>query len=330
MAGNSPRCRRVFWLLTSIVILRCAQDVFLLPRAPEVSSGVLRRLLLLTSSAQAFRPASVHAEGFDPFGEQQKKKAPKDLKNPPADAQVTKSGLKFKILKPADCETKQCAKPRPFDKVTVDFTGYELDGRVFDSSRKRGRQTFPVGQVIRGWTEGLLNMNVGETARLWIPTDLAFGSAGKGGPAGDIVVDVTLYGLKRGPKPPPTPEDIDGPPSDAERTKSGLVTKILKVGNGTDVATEATKVTVEYYGWTPDGQLFDAALLRGQSTIELQQKNVPKGFWEGVQMMSTGETRRLWVPPALGYGSERDDGGPSGPLVFDVYLQSFEKGGFFR
>ena len=46
--------------------------------------------------------------------------------------------------------------------------------------------------------------------------------------------------------------------------------------------------------------------------------------------MREGETRRLWVPPALGYGSERDDGGPCGPLIFDVSLQSFEKGGFFR
>ena len=46
--------------------------------------------------------------------------------------------------------------------------------------------------------------------------------------------------------------------------------------------------------------------------------------------MQPGETRRLWVPPALGYGSERDDGGPCGMLIFDIFLESFEKGGFFR
>ena len=121
---------------------------------------------------------------------------------------------------------------------------------------------------------------------------------------------------------------------------------------------------MEYYGWTTDGLLFDSSVLRGRSA-ELQQKNVPKGVWEGaaylntpsfftstlvimciaknvapvvqsqsllrgIQLMQTGETRRLWVPPALGYGSQRDDGGPCGMLIFDIFLESFEKGGLFR
>jgi len=324
----APRGSRLFWLLLVVVSWRRSDIGFLLRGA--VPNAHRRELLLLTTSAtQVLRPGAASAEGFDPFGEQQKKKAPKDLKNPPPDVQVTKSGLKYKILKPADCESVKCSKPKIFDKVSVDFTGYELDGRIFDSSRKRGRLTFPVSQVIRGWTEGLLNMNVGETARLWIPSNLGFGSAGKGGPAGDIVVDVTLYGLKRGQAPPPVPDNLDAPPSDAELSKSGLATKIIRPGNGTETAAEATKVTVEYYGWTTDGQLFDSSTMRGQ-TVELQQKNVPKGVWEGIQLMREGETRRLWVPPSLGYGSQRDDGGPCGMLIFDVFLQSFEKGGFFR
>lgn len=44
----------------------------------------------------------------------------------------------------------------------------------------------------------------------------------------------------------------------------------------------------------------------------------------GVKLMKTGETQRFWVPPNLGYGSQRTDGGPCGPLVFDVYLESFK------
>ena len=81
------------------------------------------------------------------------------------------------------------------------------------------------------------------------------------------MVDVTLYGLKRGDQAPPLPDNLDGPPPDAERTKkldpqprflpfllagvchrqlgfrSGLATKIIRAGNGTEIATEATKVT---------------------------------------------------------------------------------------
>ncbi|CAJ1332854.1 unnamed protein product [Effrenium voratum] len=291
----------------------------------------LRREVLVLTSAEVLRPKEASAQGFDPFGEEQKKKAPKDLKTPPADAQVTKSGLKWKILKPVDCETQKCAKPRSFDKVSVDFTGYQLDGTIFDTSRKRGRVTCGVGQVIRGWTEGLQLMNVGEVARLWIPESLAFGSEGKSGPAGDIVVDVKLYGIKRGPNPPPTPEDVSAPPPDAVFEPSGLATKVVRPGNGTQTAKEAefNRAVVEWYGWTADGQLFDASLNQGKSAVEVQQQNVPKGFWEGIGLMLPGETRRFWVPAALGYGKTRTDGGPAGPLVFDVFLEEAKKD-FFR
>ena len=50
-----------------------------------------------------------------------------------------------------------------------------------------------------------------ETARLWIPKELAFGSEGKGGPPTDIVIDVTLYGLKRGQPAPPQPTELSVP-----------------------------------------------------------------------------------------------------------------------
>eukprot|EP00434_Breviolum_minutum_P038210 symbB.v1.2.033890.t1/scaffold4268.1/size42138/3 len=172
-------------------------------------------------------------------------------------------------------------------------------------------------------------MNVGETIRLWVPGELAFGSEPKGGPPGDIVLDVTLFGLKRGPTPPPTPDDLTAP-ADADVTPSGLATKIIRPGNGTETAQEANRAVVEWYGWTADGQLFDAALNRGEPAVEVQQSTVPKGFWEGLKLMKVGETRRFWVPAELGYGSSRTDGGPCGPLIFDVNLQSFGSGFTFR
>lgn len=326
---DAHRLRRV---LLAGLLLRSATRCFVSPPGSVGSrSSYLRRdLLAISASSEVLLrpPSSAWAEGFDPFGEEQKKQAPKDLKNPPEDAQVTKSGLKWKILKAVDCEAMKCAKPRAFDKVSVAFTGFEPDGRVFDSSRTRGKVQFQVSQVIRGWTEGLQKMNVGETIRLWIPGDLGFGSEGKGGPPGDIVLDVTLFGLKRGQAPPPTPEELTAP-ADAEVTESGLASKVIRPGNGTDTAKEANRAVVEWYGWTADGQLFDSSINRGEPQVEVQQQNVPKGFWEGLKLMKAGETRRFWVPPQLGYGSTRTDGGPCGPLIFDVNLESF-RNDFFR
>lgn len=327
------RVRRSCWLLLLGLFLhgtgRPFLSLFREERVERSTRELLRREAWAASALSVLGVPSteVFAEGFDPFGEELKKQAPQDLKTPPEDAQVSPSGLKWKILKAADCATTKCAKPRAFDKVSVAYTGWQPDGNVFDSSRTRGKVQFQVGEVIRGWTEGLLKMNVGETARLWIPGDLAFGSEGKGGPPGDIVIDVSLFGLKRSPTPPPpTPEDLLTPPADAVTLPSGLVTKVIRPGNATaEAATEANRAMVEWYGWTAiDGQLFDASYNRAPGAVEVQQQNVPKGFWEGVKLMKTGETQRFWVPPNLGYGSQRTDGGPCGPLVFDVYLESFK------
>ena len=113
--------------------------------------------------------------------------------------------------------------------------GWEPDGREFLSSRTRGRVQFYVGDVIRGWGEGLQLMNVNETARLWIPSDLAFGSEGKGGPPGDIVIDVTLYGLKRGQPAPPKPTELSVP-------KDAVIEKWPAVIYRTDVDIDIYKI----------------------------------------------------------------------------------------
>lgn len=74
--------------------------------------------------------------------------------------------------------------PGPTDKVTVDYTGWTVDGKMFDSSVTRGeRITFGLNQVIPGWTQGLQLMTPGETRRLWIPSELAYNNM-PGRPAG--------------------------------------------------------------------------------------------------------------------------------------------------
>lgn len=70
-------------------------------------------------------------------------------------------------------------KPKPTDKVTVHYEGKFLNGKVFDSSYKRGvPATFALNRVISGWTEGLQYMNTGAKFRFVIPAHLAYGQRG--------------------------------------------------------------------------------------------------------------------------------------------------------
>ena len=71
------------------------------------------------------------------------------------------------------------------------YTGWTTDGKMFDSSVTRGEPaTFPLGNVIKGWTEGLQLMATGEKTRFWIPQELAY--KGESAPYGMLVFDVEL------------------------------------------------------------------------------------------------------------------------------------------
>jgi FKBP-type peptidyl-prolyl cis-trans isomerase len=115
---------------------------------------------------------------------------PKDVAAAPASAKKTASGLRYAVLSPGTGK----AHPTPQNRVKVHYSGWTTDGKMFDSSVARGRPaTFGVSQVIKGWTEGLQLMVVGDKTRFWIPAGLAYGeSPPPGAPAGTLVFDVEL------------------------------------------------------------------------------------------------------------------------------------------
>jgi peptidylprolyl isomerase len=247
--------------------------------------------------------------------------APEDVAAPPAGATTTASGLAFKILEGAG-NGKQ---PGPADKVTVHYTGWTAaTGDMFDSSVLRGAPaTFGLNQVIRGWTEGLQHMQVGQKARFWIPGNLAYGDTPQGGrPYGMLVFDVELLSFVEAPKPPPVPEDVAAPPADATTTASGLAYKVLSKGTGTSHPSASSTVTVHYTGWMTNGQMFDSSVVRGE-TISFPLNRVIPGWTEGLQTMVQGEKTRFWIPGNLAYGEVPQGGRPYGTLVFDVELFSF-------
>ena len=110
---------------------------------------------------------------------------------------TTKSGLQYEILKKGTGP-----HPKASDTVVVDYVGKLINGKVFDSSYKRGQSaTFPVDHVIPGWTEALEKMRVGGKWRLFIPPDLAYGSRGAGNvipPNSVLIFDVELHSIKKG------------------------------------------------------------------------------------------------------------------------------------
>ena len=118
--------------------------------------------------------------------------APADVAAPPADATTTPSGLAFRILRPGT----GTERPKARSVVTVHYSGWTTDGKLFDSSTLRGEPAeFSLGGVIKGWTEGLQLMVVGEKRRFWIPSKLAYGSD-RSKPQGMLVFDVELLGVK--------------------------------------------------------------------------------------------------------------------------------------
>jgi peptidylprolyl isomerase len=240
--------------------------------------------------------------------------APPDVAKAPADAVKTASGLASKVLQPGTGTTKPTAE----DFVTVHYTGWSSDGKMFDSSYARdAASTFPVNKVIKGWGEGVQLMTVGEKRRLWIPQELAYaGQAGR--PQGMLVFDVELIEIVPSPNTPPP--DVAAVPADAQRTASGLAYKVLRPGATTGAhPTKTSRVTVHYSGWTTDGKLFDSSLVRGQ-TASFGLGDVIEGWTEGLQLMVPGEKTRFWIPERLAYKGQAN--GPKGMLVFDVELLS--------
>ncbi len=116
---------------------------------------------------------------------------------PEAKEVTTPSGLTYTDLKPGDG-----AQAKAGDTVQVHYTGTLESGKKFDSSRDRGAPfvfQVGVGQVIKGWDEGIAGMNVGGQRKLVIPAHLGYGASGAAGvipPNATLIFDVELLGIR--------------------------------------------------------------------------------------------------------------------------------------
>ncbi|HEY9051648.1 MAG TPA: FKBP-type peptidyl-prolyl cis-trans isomerase [Gammaproteobacteria bacterium] len=106
------------------------------------------------------------------------------------------SGLQYKVLQSGKGDS-----PKVTDTVVTHYRGSLINGQVFDSSYQRGEPaTFPVNGVIKGWTEALQKMKVGDKWQLFIPSDLAYGEHGAGqsiGPNAVLIFEIELLEIKK-------------------------------------------------------------------------------------------------------------------------------------
>jgi peptidylprolyl isomerase len=206
--------------------------------------------------------------------------------------------------------------------VTVNYTGYFEDGKIFDSSVERNAPIkIPIGEgkVIPGWDEGITLLSVGDKARLLIPYTLAYGEKVRGPiPAkSNLIFDVEV--IKAEQSVAAVAYDVKG--KDTLSTASGL--KYIEVKAGTGIpAKSGSKVKVHYTGYFSDGSIFDSSVERGEPfEFTLGMGSVIAGWDEGVALMKTGGKTRFIIPYTLGYGENAYGPIPAkSTLIFDVEL----------
>lgn len=230
---------------------------------------------------------------------------------------TTESGLTYKIIHEGKGQRAKAG-----DNVVVHYTGKLTNDTVFDSSVKRGQPfkfKLGVGQVIKGWDEGIALLNVGDKAVLTIPSNLGYGERGAGTipPNSTLIFEVELLDIIS----PPKPYDVSG--KDTITTESGL--KYIMVTQHADgkQAKKGSNVSVHYTGYLEDGKIFDSSLERGEPiAFPLGAGRVIPGWDEGIALLKTGEKARLIIPYQLAYGEQGYPGAipPKATLIFDVEL----------
>jgi peptidylprolyl isomerase len=250
--------------------------------------------------------------------------APKPYNVTGKDTLTTASGLKYIVVSKGQQSAERAVSG---SNVSVHYTGYLPDGKVFDSSIERAdplKFKLGAGRVIKGWDEGIALMQVGDKIRLIIPPNLAYGEQGAGGvipPNTTLTFDVELVAIAESVKP----YDISGKPT--LTTNSGLKYVVVAKSDNPIKAEPTKKVTVHYTGFLSDGKIFDSSVERGEPIqFELGTGKVIPGWEEGIALMHVGDKLRLIIPPSLAYGAQGAGGviPPNATLNFDVELIKVE------
>ncbi len=240
---------------------------------------------------------------------------PPDLAGPTGPSRKLAHGIVSTIVKPGTGKET----PKPWDTVTFNYSAWDKDGRMFDSTEMRKRPaTVPPYRQSPAMESMLTSMLPGSRVRFWVPSEkMQAGKPVAGMPEGMLVYELELLTIAKGKQPPPAPPDVAGPPANAQKTAKGVSYRFLSKGKGGPKPTEKDTVKVNYSGWTTAGRLIDSSLIKGEPT-EFSLQGVMSGWTDGIPVMSVGDKVRFWIPEQLAYAAS--PGKPQGMLVFDVEL----------
>jgi FKBP-type peptidyl-prolyl cis-trans isomerase len=245
---------------------------------------------------------------------------PTDTKAPPADALTTKkNGIKYVVVRPGTGKDK----PRSVDEVTFNYTAWDPDGRMVETTemKKRPAKSAPYRQSA-AFEEVLEEMTAGERARIWIDAEKLRPQLNAVA-SGPLCVEVEVLQIdKAAVEAPPTPPDVAKPAGDAKKTAKGVFYKLLKPGKGGPKPKPTDSVKVHYTGWTTDGRMFDSSVIRNEPS-EFSLQGVIAGWTDGIPQMSVGDKMRFWIPEELAYKGQ--PGKPQGMLVFEIELLEIAK-----
>jgi FKBP-type peptidyl-prolyl cis-trans isomerase len=241
---------------------------------------------------------------------------PPDVANPPDTAEKTKGGLPFVVIRAGTGKDKA----HPYDNVSFNYSAWDTEGRMFDSTEMRNRPAkVPPYRQSPAFAEILTTMTAGERVRFWTPAEkmMMGGKPMPGMPQGQLCYEVEILQIEKGIEPPAVPADVAKPPGDVKKTGKGVSYKVLKAGPGGPHPKASDTVRVHYTGWTTDGKMFDSSVTRGEPA-EFSLGGVIAGWTDGIPVMSVGDKVRFWIPEELAYKGA--PGKPQGMLVFDVEL----------
>lgn len=241
---------------------------------------------------------------------------PPDYNAPPATAKATKSGARYAVVKSGGGKERA----RTFDTVTFDYTAWDAEGRMFDSTEMRKRPAIvPPFRQSAVMEEILTTTAKGDRVRFWVDADkMAVGGKASGLPSGLLCYELEMKEIEKAPgTPPPPPPDVAAPPAGAQRTARGVSYRVLEAGKGGPKPGPTDTVKVHYTGWTTDGRMFDSSQIKN-TPADFALNGVIAGWTDGMQQMAVGDRVRLWIPEELAYKGA--PGKPQGMLVFDIEL----------
>jgi FKBP-type peptidyl-prolyl cis-trans isomerase len=246
---------------------------------------------------------------------------PFDIKNPPADAVRTPSGLIYKKLVTNDAGV--AAKRN--DTVLINYTGWKQStGETFYSNQSRG-QPMPLNlaSAAPGFTEGMQLVKKGEKAVLWIPPSI--GTRGPTPPPQNgetLVYQVEVVDIQPAPE---IPADLKAPAANAQALKSGTKYVVLRPGTGKDKPRSFDTVTYNFTSWDSDGRQIESTEMR-KRPAKMQPFRQPAVIDEVLTSMTTGQRVRFWVDAEkVMPGGRILPGMQKGLMTYELELTEIEK-----